>query len=48
MAPGALAGSVFKDVPHFGERAFIYVFVAFLVFPLAVGFLTWLRKRRRA
>ncbi len=48
MAPGALAGSVFKDVPHFGERTFIYVFVAFLVFPLAVGGLAWLRKRRRA
>ena len=48
MAPGALAGSVFKDMPHFGERTFVYVFVAFLVFPLMVGLFAWLRKRRRA
>jgi membrane protein DedA with SNARE-associated domain len=48
LAPGAVAGTVFKDVPHFGERAFVYVFVAFLAFPLLVGFFAWLRKRRRA
>jgi membrane protein DedA with SNARE-associated domain len=48
LAPGALAGSVFKDVPQFGERSFLYVFVAFLVFPLVVGLFAWLRKRRRA
>lgn len=47
VAPGALAGSVFKDVPHFGERTFVYVLVAFLVFPLLVGLLAWLRKRWR-
>jgi membrane protein DedA with SNARE-associated domain len=48
MLPGAVAGNFFKDVPHFGERTFVYVFVAFLAFPLLVGFLAWLRKRRRA
>lgn len=48
MAPGAVAGNAFKEVQHFGERAFVYVFVAFLIFPLLVGFVAWLRKRRRA
>jgi membrane protein DedA with SNARE-associated domain len=47
MLPGAVAGSVFKDVTHFGERSFVYVFAVFLAFPLAVGFVAWLRKRRR-
>lgn len=48
MLPGAIAGTIFKDVANFGERAFGYVFVAFVVFPLAVGFVVWLRKRKRA
>jgi membrane protein DedA with SNARE-associated domain len=48
MVPGAVAGSFFKDMPQLGERAFVYVFVAFLVFPLLIGLITWLRKRRRA
>jgi membrane protein DedA with SNARE-associated domain len=48
MAPGALAGSIFKDVPHFGDRTFVYVFVVFTAFPLMVGLFAWLRKRRRA
>jgi membrane protein DedA with SNARE-associated domain len=47
MVPGAIAGNVFKDMAHFGERAFVYVFVAFLIFPFAVGFVAWLRRRRR-
>jgi membrane protein DedA with SNARE-associated domain len=48
MLPGAVAANVFKDVPHFGEKAFVYVFLAFLIFPLAVGLCAWMRKRRRA
>jgi membrane protein DedA with SNARE-associated domain len=48
MLPGALAGTLFKDVANFGERAFGYVFIAFVVFPLAVGLIVWLCKRRRA
>lgn len=47
MLPGAVAGNVFKDVPHIGERAFVYVFAAFLMLPLAAGVVAWLRKRRR-
>ena len=48
MLPGAIAGTVFKDVANFGEKAFGYVFIAFVVFPLAVGLVIWLRKRKRA
>jgi membrane protein DedA with SNARE-associated domain len=48
MLPGALAGRLFKDIPHFGETAFVYVFAAFVIFPLAVGLVAWLRKRLRA
>jgi membrane protein DedA with SNARE-associated domain len=48
MLPGAVVGSVFRDVPHFGERAFVYVFAAFLVFPLLIALVAWLRRRRRA
>lgn len=47
MLPGAVATNLFEDVPNFGEKAFVYVFLAFLIFPLAVGFCAWLRKRRR-
>lgn len=47
MLPGAVAGTLFKDVPDFGEKTFGYVFVVFLVFPLLVGGWVWLRKRRR-
>jgi membrane protein DedA with SNARE-associated domain len=47
MMPGAIAGNVFKDVEHFGEHAFAYVFVAFLIFPFAVTLVAWLRRRRR-
>jgi len=48
MLPGAIAGTLFKDVPSLGEKAFGYVFIAFIVFPLVVGFIVWLRKRIRA
>jgi len=48
MLPGAIAGTVFKDVAGFGEKAFGYVFIAFVAFPLVVGFIVWLRKRKRA
>jgi len=48
MLPGAIAGTLFKDVANFGERAFGYVFLAFVLFPLLVGFVVWLRKRKRA
>jgi membrane protein DedA with SNARE-associated domain len=47
MLPGAVASNFFKDVPQFGEKAFVYVFLAFLIFPLAVGLCAWVRKRRR-
>ena len=46
MLPGAVAGTLFKDVPQFGERAFVYVFAAFLAFPLLVALFAWLRRRR--
>jgi membrane protein DedA with SNARE-associated domain len=48
MLPGAVAANLFEEVPHFGERAFVYVFAAFLAFPLLIGLFAWLRKRRRA
>ena len=48
MLPGALAGTLFKDVANFGEKAFGYVFLAFVIFPLAVGLVVWLCKRWRA
>jgi membrane protein DedA with SNARE-associated domain len=48
MVPGAIAGTVFKNVTNFGEKAFGYVFIAFVVFPIAVAFFVWLRKRKRA
>jgi hypothetical protein len=47
MLPGAIAGTLFKDVANFGEKAFGYVFLAFIAFPLLVGVFVWLRKRRR-
>jgi membrane protein DedA with SNARE-associated domain len=47
MLPGAVAGNAFKDVPHFGVQSFVYVLIAFLVFPLLIAFFAWLRKRRR-
>ena len=48
MVPGAIAGTLFRNVTNFGEKAFVYVFIAFVIFPLAVGFIAWLRKRKRA
>jgi len=48
MLPGAIAGTLFEHVTGFGEKAFVYVFVAFVAFPLVVGGVCWLRKRRRA
>lgn len=48
MVPGAVAGTVFNNVSNFGEKAFGYVFIAFVVFPLAIGLIVWLCKRKRA
>lgn len=48
MAPGAVAAVFLGGVPGFGERAFGYIFAAFVLFPLAVGLIAWLRKRARA
>jgi membrane protein DedA with SNARE-associated domain len=48
MLPGAVAGTLLEHVTGFGEKAFVYVFIAFVVFPLMVGLFCWLRKRRRA
>jgi membrane protein DedA with SNARE-associated domain len=47
MLPGAVAGSLFEHVSGFGQKSFLYVFVAFVAFPLLLGFVCWLRKRRR-
>lgn len=47
MLPGAVAGALFQNVTGFGEKAFVYVFIAFVVFPLLVGLICWLRKRAR-
>lgn len=47
LLPGAIAGTVFKDVTGFGEKAFGYVFVVFLAVPLLVGLVVWLRKRAK-
>jgi membrane protein DedA with SNARE-associated domain len=47
LLPGAIAGNVFKDVTGFGEKAFGYVFIVFLIIPLAAGLFVWLRKRRK-
>ena len=48
MLPGALVGTLFQHVPGVGEKAFLYVLVAFVAFPLLIGVFCWLRKRRRA
>lgn len=48
MLPGAIAGKLFENVAGFGETAFVYVFIVFVAFPLLVGLICWLRKRRRA
>jgi membrane protein DedA with SNARE-associated domain len=48
MLPGAIAGTLFNGVANFGEKAFGYVFIAFVAFPLTVGFIVWLCKRKRA
>ena len=48
MLPGAVAGTLFEHVTGFGEKAFVYVFITFVAFPLVVGGFCWLRKRRRA
>ncbi len=47
MLPGAVVGSLLQHVTGFGEKAFLYVFFAFVAFPLLVGLVCWLRKRRR-
>jgi len=46
MLPGAIAGKLFENVTGFGETAFVYVFIAFVAFPLLVGLICWLRKPR--
>jgi membrane protein DedA with SNARE-associated domain len=48
MLPGAIAGTLLHDVADFGERAFVYVLIAFVVLPLAVALVLWLRRRKRA
>jgi membrane protein DedA with SNARE-associated domain len=48
MVPGAIAGTFLNDVANFGEKAFGYVFIGFVIFPLAVAFVAWLCKRKRA
>ena len=48
MLPGAIAGTLFKNFSNFGEKAFGYVFIAFVIFPLAVALIAWLRRRKRA
>ena len=37
-----------EHVTGFGDKAFVYVFIAFVVFTLMVGLFCWLRKRRRS
>jgi len=46
MLPGAIAGKLFENVTGFGEKAFVYVFIAFVALPLLVGLICWLRKPR--
>jgi membrane protein DedA with SNARE-associated domain len=47
MLPGAVAGYLFNDhLPGFADQAFVYTFIVLLLFPLVVGGLAWLRKRR--
>jgi len=47
MFPGAVAGYYFNDrLPQFADDAFVYTFIALLLFPIAVGAAAWLRKRR--
>ena len=49
MVPGAIAGYLFNDhFPAFAGNAFIYVFIALLVFPILVGCVAWLRRRKGA
>lgn len=51
LLPGAIAGTVFKDVANIGEKVFVYVFVGFLALSLLGGGATWLHgriKKRRA
>lgn len=47
MLPGAVAGTLFQHVTGFGEKAFVYVFIAFVAFPLVIGLILWVRKRAR-
>lgn len=48
MMPGAIAGRLFSDrFPAFASEAFLYVFIALLMFPVLVGCIVWLRKRGR-
>ncbi|MCB9868171.1 MAG: DedA family protein [Phycisphaerales bacterium] len=47
MLPGAVAGTLLENIIGSGAQAFVYVFAAFVVFPLLVGLVCWLRSRRR-
>jgi membrane protein DedA with SNARE-associated domain len=47
--PGAIAGYLFNDrFPEFADQAFVYTFIVLLLFPIVVGGVAWLRKRRGA
>jgi membrane protein DedA with SNARE-associated domain len=46
MLPGALAGEVLERLTGSESRTFLYVFAAFVAFPLVVGLACWIRKRR--
>jgi membrane protein DedA with SNARE-associated domain len=48
MLPGALAGTLFENVPGFGGKAFVYILIVFIALPLLVGLVCWLRKRQRS
>lgn len=47
MFPGAIAGYFLDDrFPDFADRAFVYTSIVLLLFPVVVGGVAWLRKRR--
>lgn len=49
MFPGAVAGKLFNDhYPEFADRAFAWLFVGMFLFPVVVGAIAWLRRRRDA
>jgi membrane protein DedA with SNARE-associated domain len=47
MLPGAVAGTLLENITGSAAEAFVYVFAAFVVFPLLVGAVCWVRSRRR-